>query len=186
MPAMVTPELRGRAKAINFGIVYGMGANRLAEETGMTRKEAIEFIDRYFAAYPGVRDYLDKGRDEARAKGFVTTLLGRKRSLKDMYESTDPRIVAAAENVAVNTPIQGSAADIIKMAMIRIHAALAAAAPTARLLLQVHDELILEVPEDDRDSARNLVKREMEGACALRVPLVVTVGEATNWLDAKG
>jgi DNA polymerase-1 len=184
MPAMVTPELRGRAKAINFGIVYGMGANRLAEETGMTRKEAIEFIDRYFAAYPGVRDYLDKGRDEARAKGFVTTLLGRKRSLKDMYESTDPRIVAAAENVAVNTPIQGSAADIIKMAMIRIHAEIAKRELASQMILQVHDELVFDVAPGEIGAMKELVKGLMEGAYAMSVPLLVEMGAGDDWLAA--
>ncbi len=184
MPAMVTPELRGRAKAINFGIVYGMGAQRLAEETGMTRKEAVEFIDRYFAAYPGVRDYLDRGRSEARAKGFVTTILGRRRSLREMYESTDPRTVAAAENVAVNTPIQGSAADIIKLAMIRIHREIAERRLASRMILQVHDELVFDVAPSELDEVKELVKSRMEGAYAMNVPLVVDMGAGDDWLAA--
>jgi len=184
MPAMVTPELRGRAKAINFGIVYGMGATRLAEETGMTRKEAIEFIDRYFAAYPQVREYLDRGRIEARERGVVTTLLGRRRSLKDMYESTDPRIVAAADNVAVNTPIQGSAADIIKLAMIRIHAELKKRRLASEMILQVHDELVFDVAPDEVEEMKTLVKSMMEGAYAMNVPLVVEMGVGDDWLSA--
>jgi DNA polymerase-1 len=184
MPAMVTPELRGRAKAINFGIVYGMGANRLAEETGMTKKEAAQFIDRYFAAYPGVRDYLENGRNEARAKGYVTTLLGRKRSLREMYESTDPRIVAAAENVAVNTPIQGSAADIIKMAMIRIHGEIAKRGLRSQMILQVHDELVFDVAPDEVEAMRTVVKSLMEGAYAMSVPLLVEMGVGDDWLSA--
>jgi DNA polymerase-1 len=184
MPAMVTPELRGRAKAINFGIVYGMGANRLAEETGMTKREAAEFIERYFAAYPGVRDYLENGRSEARRRGFVTTLLGRKRSLREMYESTDPRIVAAAENVAVNTPIQGSAADIIKMAMIRIHGEIAKRGLESQMILQVHDELVFDVAPREVDGMRALVKDLMEGAYAMSVPLTVEMGVGDDWLSA--
>jgi DNA polymerase-1 len=184
MPAMVTPELRNRAKAINFGIVYGMGATRLAEETGMTRKEAIEFIDRYFAAYPMVRGYLDRGRVEARAKGFVTTLFGRRRSLKDMYESTDPRVVAAAENVAVNTPIQGSAADIIKMAMIRIHGDLRTRRLSSEMILQVHDELVFDVAPGELEAMQELVKSRMEGAYEMSVPLVVEMGAGDDWLAA--
>jgi DNA polymerase-1 len=184
MPAMVTPELRSRAKAINFGIVYGMGANRLAEETGMTRKEAIEFIDRYFAAYPGVRRYLDEGREKARASGEVTTLLGRRRSLKDMYESTDPRIVAAAENVAVNTPIQGSAADIIKLAMIRIHAEIGRRGLASRMILQVHDELVFDVAPGEVEEMKTLVKTLMEAAYPMSVPLLVEMGVGDDWLSA--
>ena len=184
MPAMVTPELRGRAKAINFGIVYGMGATRLAEETGMSRKEATEFIDRYFAAYPGVRDYLERGRSEARAKGFVTTVLGRRRSLKEMYESTDPRVLAQAENVAVNTPIQGSAADVIKLAMIRIHDEIAGRRLSSRMILQVHDELVFDVAPDEVDAMRTLVKAQMEGAYAMSVPLLVEMGVGEDWLSA--
>jgi DNA polymerase-1 len=184
MPAMVTPELRGRAKAINFGIVYGMGATRLAEETGMTRKEAVEFIERYFAAYPDVRAYLDRGRVEARARGVVTTLLGRRRSLKDMYESTDPRIVAAADNVAVNTPIQGSAADIIKLAMIRIHAELKKRRLASEMILQVHDELVFDVAPDEVDAMKELVRSRMEGAYEMSVPLVVEMGVGDDWLSA--
>jgi DNA polymerase-1 len=184
MPAMVTPELRGRAKAINFGIVYGMGATRLADETGMTRKEAVEFIDRYFAAYPKVREYLDRGRMEARTKGFVTTLLGRRRSLKDMYESTDQRVVAAAENVAVNTPIQGSAADIIKIAMIRIHRELRSRGLASQMILQVHDELVFDVAPGELDAMKDLVKTLMEGAYEMSVPLVVEIGAGDDWLAA--
>ena len=183
-PALVTPELRGRAKAINFGIVYGMGAQRLAEDTGMTRREAQAFIDRYFEAYPGVRDYLENEKTEARARGFVTTVLGRRRSLQEMFESTDGRIRAAAENMAVNTPIQGSAADIVKIAMIQIHGDLEQRKLATRMILQVHDELVFDVAPGEVDEVRTLVRSRMEGAYAMAVPLVVDVGVGDDWLAA--
>jgi DNA polymerase-1 len=184
MAEMVTPELRGRAKAINFGIVYGMGATRLAEETGMTRKEAIEFIERYFAAYPNVRLYLDRGRETAREKGFVTTLLGRRRSLREMYDSPDQRIAAAADNVAVNTPIQGSAADIIKIAMIRIHRELKDKGLQSQMILQVHDELVFDVAPGEIEAVEEIVRRQMEGAYEMSVPLLVEIGHGEDWLSA--
>jgi DNA polymerase-1 len=181
----VTAEMRARAKTINFATIYGQGPFALSRQLGISQDEARAFIAQYFTRFAGVRDWLDRTVAQARVQGYVETIFGRRRYIPELKDRNFS-VRAVGERTATNSPLQGSAADLIKMAMIRIHVALAAAAPTARLLLQVHDELILEVPEDDRDGARNLVKREMEGACALRVPLVVTVGEATNWLDAKG
>ncbi len=183
-PALVTPEVRSRAKAINFGIVYGMGATRLAQDTGMTRKEASAFIEAYFNAYPGVNAYLEKQKGDARANGVVSTLLGRIRDVRGLYESDRPRIQATADNVAVNTPIQGSAADIIKVAMIRLHRRLAADGLQSKMLLQVHDELVFDVAPGELETVSALVKSEMEGAHELRVPLLVDMGHGPDWLTA--
>ena len=183
-PELVTPEIRSRAKAINFGIIYGMGATRLAEQTGLSRKEAQEFIDAYFRAYPAVREWLDRTRQEARATGEVRTLLGRRRSLREMFESPEPRVQAQADNVAVNTPVQGSAADIIKVAMIALHREIAARGLASRMILQVHDELVFDVPPHELDQMKDLVRARMEGAVSLRVPLDVQLGAGPDWLSA--
>jgi len=184
VPALVTPELRSRAKAINFGIVYGMGAARLAEDTGLSRKEAQEFIDAYFRAYPAVRGWLDQVRVAARASGEVKTLLGRRRSLRELYQSPEARVQAQADNVAVNTPVQGSAADVIKVAMIAIHSELAEKGLLTKMILQVHDELVFDVAPGELDAAKELVRRRMEGAIPLRVPLAVEMGAGPDWLSA--
>ncbi len=183
-PGFVTPELRSRAKAINFGIVYGMGATRLAQDTGITRNEATAFISNYFKAYPRVKTFVDGLKDQARADGFVTTLLGRRRSLQDMLESPNARVQAAVDNVAVNTPIQGSAADIIKVAMLRVHAAIRDRELQSRMILQVHDELVFDVAPGELDVVRALVREHMEGAYALRVPILVDMGDGDSWLEA--
>ena len=178
----VDAELRGRAKAINFGIVYGMGAQRLARDTGLSLDEAREFIAGYFRAHPGVKDYLDRQVAQARAEGYVETVLGRRRPLRDIRS---PRRAsrANAERMALNTPIQGSAADIIKLAMVRIDERLRAEGLRARLLLQVHDELLLEAPGDEAVGVVELVRDAMQGALALAVPLVVEAGRGRTWLD---
>jgi DNA polymerase-1 len=181
----VTAEMRGRAKTINFATIYGQGPFALARQLGITQDEARAFIAQYFARFAGVRDWLDRTVAQARAQGYVETIFGRRRYIPELKDRNFS-VRSFGERTATNSPLQGSAADLIKVAMIRIHAALGAGARGARLLLQVHDELILEVPDGEREVARTLVKREMEGAAALRVPLVVTLGEATNWLDAKG
>ncbi len=176
-------SLRRRAKAINFGIIYGISAFGLAQQLGITNGEAKAYIDAYFARYPEIRAYMEKAKAEAREQGYVTTLFGRKvftPGIKDRNAAAR----AFAERAAINGPIQGGAADIIKRAMIRLPAALTAAGLDARLLLQVHDELVLEVPEDAIDATRAVVKREMEGAAVLDVPLVVETGVAESWDEA--
>jgi DNA polymerase-1 len=182
-PEQVTPEMRTRAKAINFGIVYGMGAPRLATETGLTVKEASQFIKRYFEVFSGVKEYLDTGLETARSNGYVTTLLGRRRSIPELY-SNDPRVAANARNIAINTPIQGTAADLIKVAMIRVDRELAATELRSRMILQVHDELVFDVAPGEGGEIAALAVRCMENAIELVLPLKVDVGEGASWLDA--
>lgn len=179
----VSAEQRGRAKAINFGIVYGMGRNRLANDTGLTPDEAGVFIENYFASYPKIKGYLDGSVAHARQHGWVSTILGRQRNL-DSIRSSRRVERANAERVALNSPIQGSAADIMKLAMLRVAERLEREQLRAHLLLQVHDELVLEVHPDDADALEALVREEMAGAYELKVPLKVDVGRGANWLEA--
>jgi len=176
------PGLRARAKIVNFGIMYGMGARSLAQQMGIPLPEAQAFIAEYFRAFGGVRAFLDRTMADARQQGFVATLLGRRRYLPGL-DSAHGGERSATERAAINTPIQGSAADLMKLAMIRVAAALKAHIPSARLLLQVHDELLLECAEPDADLVSERVKAEMEGCFPLRVPLVVTVGRGSTWFD---
>jgi DNA polymerase-1 len=182
-PELVTREMRSRAKAINFGLLYGMGAARLARETGLTVVEARQFIERYFQSFPKVRGWIDGVLEGARKNGYVETVLGRKRKFPDI-NSEDARARAFAENAAVNTPVQGSAADVIKRAMIDLEARLAKSKLAGRMLLQVHDELLLEVPEKELDATQELVRDCMENAVPLTVPLQVDFGHGANWLEA--
>ncbi len=176
------PALRARAKIVNFGIMYGMGARSLSQQMGLGLAEAQEFIAGYFKVYARVREYLDATVEEARARGYVQTLLGRRRYLPELSSARgDSR--AFAERAAVNTPIQGSAADLMKLAMIRVHRALKQQRPSARLLLQVHDELLLECPSMEVEPVSELVRTEMEGCYPLRVPLTVAVGRGPTWFD---
>ena len=179
----ITREMRSQAKVINFGLLYGMGPQRLARETGLTVPEAIDFMERYFASFPTVRSWMDRLLADARQSGYVQTLFGRRRRIADI-NSSNSRMRALAENAAVNTPVQGSAADIIKRAMIDLEAALPAAKLSGRMLLQVHDELVLELPERELESTRELVGRCMEQAVELNVPLKVDFGHGRNWLEA--
>jgi DNA polymerase-1 len=185
LPTMVTPELRNQAKVVNYGLMYGMGASRLAAETGMRPPEAKKFIETYFRALPGVKRYLDGSLQEAREHKQVRTLFGRRRPLPDI-DSTNGMQRIAAENMAVNSPIQGAAADIVKRAMLAVHAALQRRGLQSRLLLQVHDELVLDVPEAERTEVTRLVRDAMAGAAELRVPLEVAVGHGRTWLEAHG
>ena len=182
-PEEITSELRGRAKVINFGIVYGMGASRLARETGMTHPEAVEFIENYFKKYPGVKAYLDLQIEQARKKGYAETVLKRKRLLPEIW-STNRQVQMTAERIATNTPIQGSAADLIKVAMIRIDRRLEQEKLPARMLLQVHDELVFEVSADAAERLAKLVTEEMSHAVELSVPLKVDVGWGASWMEA--
>ncbi len=183
LPAMVTPELRNQAKVINYGLMYGMGASRLANETGLRPPEAKKFIESYFRALPGVKRYLDGSLQQAREQKEVWTMFGRRRPLPDI-DSTNAMQRIAAENMAVNTPIQGAAADIVKRAMLAVHARLCERKLRARLLLQVHDELVLDVPDDEVQEVERLLRDAMAGAAALKVPLEVAVGHGRNWLVA--
>ena len=181
----VTGEMRARAKTINFATIYGQGALALSRQLGITLEEAKAFIKHYFERFAGVRVWLDKTVEEARHRGFVETLFGRRRYIPELRDRNFS-IRSFGERTATNSPLQGSAADLIKIAMIRIHAALKRERLDTRMLLQVHDELVFEVPESERTVAQGLVKREMEGVASLAVPLVVSVGAGKNWIDAKG
>ena len=179
-PADVTADERSMAKMVNFGIAYGMSDFGLASRAGIPRDEARAFIDRYFATYSGISYYMLHIRETARAQGFVTTLLGRRREIPEL-RSTNRSLVAAGERMAINMPIQGTAADIMKIAMIRVAARLRAEGFRARLLLQVHDELLLEVPRGEVDRLVPVVRETMEGALALDVPLTVDVKIGDDW-----
>ncbi len=181
-PMLVTREARNNAKAVNFGIVYGISAFGLAANLGISRKEAEAYIKAYFERYAGVKRFIDETIAKTRETGVARTLFGRERPIPDI-NSRNPNARGFAERTAVNSPIQGTAADLIKLAMVRIDKALAGL--EARLLLQVHDELVLEAPPGEIDRVKELVKREMEGVSALDVPLLVEVGVGDNWRDAK-
>jgi DNA polymerase-1 len=182
--AEVTPNQRSQAKAINFGIIYGMGPQRLARETGVSMKEAKEFIDRYFTSYPKIRSYIEKSIHFAREHEYTRTLLGRRRPLKEINNSQDGAGLANAQNIAVNSPVQGSAADLIKKAMILVQKKLEESPYHAKMLLQVHDELVFECPRTEVEPVMRLIKDEMEHAMDLGVPLKVEVGFGDNWLEA--
>ena len=182
-PMFVTDEQRRRAKAINFGLIYGMSAFGLARQLGIERAEAAAYIDRYFERYPGVRCYMDSTRAMAHEKGYVETVFGRRLMLPDIHARQVP-IRQAAERAAINAPMQGTAADIIKRAMLRVQKALATTNLGCNLLLQVHDELVFEVRYQDLDSARQIVRTEMEGAAELVVPLIVGIGSGESWFAA--
>ena len=180
----VTHEMRSACKAVNFGIVYGISDFTLAKNIGVSRREAKAFIDRYFERYPGVRAYMESSVSAAREQGYARTLMGRRRYLPEM-RSSNYNVRSFGERCAMNSPIQGTAADIIKLAMIRTVAALKEKKLRARLILQVHDELILEAPEDEAEQARALLKREMENVMQLSVPLTVDVNVGENWRVCK-
>jgi DNA polymerase-1 len=180
----VSGEMRARAKTTNFGIIYGQGAFALSKKLGFSIDEAKQFIADYFTRFAGVRAYLDRQVELARQQGYVETLFGRRRYIPEIRDRNF-NIRAFGERTAQNTPLQGSAADLIKIAMIRIHKALPAAGLTARMVLQVHDELVIEAPAAEAERAAELVKQHMEGAAKLAVPLEVTIGIGENWVDAK-
>ena len=182
---MVTPVMRSRAKAVNFGIVYGIGAFSLSKDIGVSRAEADGYIKSYLASYPQVAEYMENTISQAKADGFVTTLYGRRRYLPELSNS-NAMLRAFGERVARNAPIQGTAADIIKLAMIRVFERLKAELPTACLILQVHDELIVECDEKDSVIACKILKEEMEAAANMAVPLTVDANIGENWLIAKG
>ena len=182
-PDAVTGEQRRAAKAINFGLIYGMSAFGLARNLGIPQGEAREYIDRYFQRYPGVHDYMERARERGREQGYVETLFGRRLYLPEINSRNGARR-QQAERVAINAPMQGSAADIIKRAMVRTADALASSAVDARMIMQVHDELVFEVAAGEVDALSDLVREAMSGAARLDVELVVDVGVGDNWDDA--
>ncbi|MBI3756547.1 MAG: DNA polymerase I [Deltaproteobacteria bacterium] len=179
----VSNDQRREAKTINFGIIYGMGAQRLARSLSIPFKTAQDYITQYFARYAGIKTYMDSVLVEARTRGYVTTLLGRRRYVPDL-QSKNMQLAAAAERMAVNTPIQGTAADLIKMAMVAIDKRLTQDRVPARMLLQVHDELLFEVQGDNVEQVKQCVRELMESVMPLRVPLKVDIGTGLNWAEA--
>jgi DNA polymerase-1 len=182
-PEEITPEMRRKAKAVNFGIIYGISAFGLAQDIGVSNTEAKRYIDSYFARYPQVREFLDRTIQTAKTNGYVTTLFGRRRFIPELASS-----VAAVRNfgerMAVNTPVQGTAADLIKLAMINIQRRLAREHRRSKMILQVHDELVFEVPDQEIAAMKVLVREEMEGVLTLAVPVKVDVGTGKNWDEA--
>ncbi len=179
----VTREMRSRAKTANFGIIYGISSFGLSERLTIGRKEAKDLIDGYFTSYPGVKAYMDESIRKAREKGYVTTMFGRRRYLRDIH-SRNQVVRGNAERNAINAPLQGSAADIIKIAMVRIHERLKRENYISKMILQVHDELIFEVPEGELGKLKEMVIHEMSNAAILDVPLKVDTGTGRNWLEA--
>jgi len=178
----VTPELRSKAKAVNFGVIYGISEFGLARNTGVSRDEAREFIEAYFHRYPLVKDYMDNMIAQARRTGYVTTILGRRRPIPDINSRNRARR-GFAERTAINTPIQGSAADLIKLAMVRIYRRMTKEGLTSRMILQVHDELIFEISPEEKDYMTKAVREEMEGVMELKVPLKVDIDVGASWAD---
>lgn len=183
--ADVTPQMRSSAKAVNFGIVYGISAFSLSQDIGVTVAEAKDYMDRYFATYTGVKDYMDRIVETAREQEYVETLLHRRRALPEL-KSSNFNLRAFGERVALNMPIQGTAADVIKLAMVRVHRRLKEEKLRARLIMQVHDELIVECPQEEQQQVERLLAEEMEGVMALSVPLLAEAHSGKNWLEAKG
>lgn len=180
----VDSTLRSRAKAVNFGLIYGISGFGLAKNTGVSRQEAQEFINRYFRKYPGVKRFMDSAAEDGQHNGYALTLMGRRRYLPEL--KSDKAVVREfGKRAAMNTPVQGTAADIIKLAMVRVDEALRREGLKSRLILQVHDELLLECPPEEAEQAGKLLKDAMEHVIELRVPLLAEVHQGTNWAEAK-
>jgi DNA polymerase-1 len=179
----VTPEMRGIAKTINFGIIYGMGPKKLSDELGIDHKIAKDYISAYYERYQGIKRYTEEMIEAARKNGYVTTLFNRRRYLPDI-DHNNSRIRSEAERMAINTPIQGTAADLIKKAMINIHNRLEEEKLASKMLLQVHDELVFEVPEQELKRVMPMIKEEMESVYTLSIPLKVDIKEGRNWDEA--
>ncbi|MCQ2393458.1 MAG: DNA polymerase I [Kiritimatiellae bacterium] len=183
MPPLVTDDMRRKCKMVNFGIIYGISSFGLAQRLQVARKEAAGLIDTYFKLYPKIRAFMDTSIAKARDAGYAVTALGRRRTLRDIA-SRNATARQGAERDAINTPVQGTAADLIKLAMVKVDRALKAAGLQAKMILQIHDELLFDVPKGEVEQVKEIVKREMEGAMSLGVPLEVSVGVGANWLDA--
>jgi DNA polymerase-1 len=180
----VTAEQRRRAKAINFGIIYGISPFGLSEQLGIDLEEAENYITEYFREFPGVREFLDRQVEEGTRNGYVITILGRRREIPELAEG-NVRLRRLGERLAFNTPIQGSAADIIKVAMLRIHRRLKEGGYGSLMILQVHDELVFDVEKGEEPEVREIVRHEMESACDLDVPLKVDIGIGPSWYEVK-
>ena len=183
MPAFVTPEQRSACKMVNFGIIYGISAFGLSQRLKVPRKEAADLIETYFKLYPSIKEFMGKAIAKAREKGYAETVLGRRRTLRDI-NSRNATARQAAERDAINTPIQGSAADLIKIAMVRVDRAIKAENLRAKMVLQIHDELVFDCPKDETERLKEIVRREMSTALDFGVPLEVGIGEGANWLEA--
>jgi len=179
----VSSEQRRYAKVINFGLIYGMGAFGLASNLGIEQKAAKDYIDKYFARFAGVKRYMDETRITAKTKGYVETVFGRRLWLPEINSGNGPR-KAGAERQAINAPMQGTAADLIKLAMIAVQDTLDREQRATRMVMQVHDELVLEVPEAELEWAKEAVPRLMAGVAELKVPLLAEVGVGPNWEQA--
>ena len=180
----VTPLLRRSAKAVNFGIVYGISAFGLSQDLKISRKEASDYINKYFATYPGIKTYLDGNVAFAKKEGYVKTLYGRIRPIPELSSSNFMQR-SFGERVAMNSSIQGTAADIIKIAMVRVSKRLQEENLESRLILQIHDELLIETKENERKEVRKILKEEMMGAAQLKVPLSIDIEEGKTWYEAK-
>jgi DNA polymerase-1 len=180
----VTRQQRGRAKSVNFGIIYGQTPTGLGRNIGITVAEAKDFIARYFARYPGIRSFIQRSIDEARSKGYAETILGRRRPIPELQSRNRP-LVAFGERIAVNTVVQGSAADLIKVAMINIHREINAKRRPSHMILQVHDELVFEVPAAAVEAEAEMIREKMTTAIPLEVPIGVDIHWARNWLEGK-
>ncbi len=183
-PQEVTPELRRRAKAVNFGIVYGISAFGLSRDLNISRQEAKEYREQYFKTYPGVKEFMDRMVQEAKEKGRVLTMFGRIRPIPELMSSNHMQR-AFGERVAMNSPVQGAAADIIKIAMVRVYERLQAEGLRAQLILQVHDELLIEAPKEEEEAVCRILEEEMQGAADLAVPLEIDMHTGKNWFEAK-
>jgi len=179
----VTSDLRRNAKTVNFGIIYGISAFGLSQRLGIGRSEAAQLIEQYFATYPRIKAYMTEIVDSAREKGYVETLLGRRRYIRDIH-SANATVRGFAERNAINAPIQGTAADMIKLAMIRIHAEMRQRNMKSRMILQVHDELVFDAHRDELADLKRLVEDGMKNALPMDVPVLVEMGTGNNWLEA--
>jgi DNA polymerase-1 len=183
-PGQVTPDMRRVAKTVNFGVIYGMSEFGLERATELSRQEAADFIAAYFARYPGVKQYLEDTKEQARQLGYVETILHRKRTIPEI-NSANRQIREAAERMAINMPVQGTSADIIKVAMINLYNEMNKSSLQSKMLLQVHDELVFEVPETEQEIMREIVPKVMDEAVKLDVPLQVDVKTGANWGEMK-
>ena len=181
----VTSEMRRKAKTVNFGIIYGISPYGLSQQLSISPKEAGQYIERFFEVKKGVQSYTELVKSRAKETGYVTTIFGRRRDIPEIL-STNKTVLQQGERLAINTPIQGTAADIIKIAMVNISKRIEKEKQGVKMLLQVHDELLFEVPESDIQKAHNLIRQEMEGAANLLIPLKVNISYGKNWAIKNG